>query len=57
MKVYHINYVETSVLNFAVEAESEEEARKIWEDCIYNGEVDFSEMEVVDSDTYITEDV
>lgn len=35
---------------------SEEEAQKAWEHYVYEGKVDFSDMEVIDSDTYITEE-
>lgn len=50
MARFEIVYTETSVLLYEVEAENEEEAQEKWYDDVENGRVDFTDMEVVDSE-------
>lgn len=50
MARFEIVYTEASVLLYEVEAENEEEAQEKWYDDVENGRVDFTDMEVVDSE-------
>lgn len=54
MARFEIVYTETSVLLYEVEAENEEEAQEKWFDDVENGRVDFTDMEIVDSEFSIS---
>ena len=58
-KTYKIVYTETLVHHFYVDAENEEEAQMLFQRGIADGEFDFSDGDVVDSDfgIYIDEPV
>ena len=53
MANYKIIYKETLVHTFYVEANSEEEANKVFENQVSNGEIDFSDGEIDDTEIKI----
>ena len=57
MKEYMINYVETMGYTYYYEAESAEDARKQFNKDVEDGNVDFTDGDCLDSDTYIYEGV
>lgn len=55
MKTFHIVHREELVGYFYVEAETPEEALQEWYNQVNNGEIDFSDMEMVDSSEEVQE--
>ena len=55
MKNYRIVYKETLIHTFDVEADSEEEAKEIFEEKIAYGEFDFSDGEIDETEFIIKE--
>lgn len=55
MKTYKITYKETLIHAFYVEADNEEEAQEAFEQGIINGEFDFSDGEVDETDYSLKE--
>lgn len=56
MKTYHITYMEKLIHDFYVDAESEEEASEKFYSQLNNGEVDFSNGYMSDSNIKIEEE-
>lgn len=56
MKTYKVTYKETLIHIFYVEAENEEEAQAVFEEGITDGQFDFSDGCVDETDFNITED-
>lgn len=57
MAEYKIIHREELVGWFYVHANSKEEALEKWRNQVNNGEIDFSDMEMVDSSEIATEDI
>lgn len=55
MKTYRIVYTETSVGIYYVDANSEEEAKKKFEQASMDGKIDFADMYVDDTDIKVKE--
>lgn len=55
MKNYRVIYKETLIHTFDVDANSEEEAKAIFEEKIADGEFDFSDGEIDDTEFIINE--
>ena len=56
MKTYKITYTETLVHTFYVEADSPEEAVKVFDESARAGEFDFSDGEIANTETEAEED-
>lgn len=56
MKLYRINYTETVCYDFFVEANSPEEAEKVFNQKVEEDEFDFNDGYVSDSNINITEE-
>lgn len=54
-KTYRIVYTETSVGIYYIDANSEEEAKKKFEQACMDGEIDFTDMYVDDTDIKVKE--
>lgn len=55
MKTYRVSYVETLVHTFYVEASNEQEAQEAFEEGCMNGQFDFSDGEIEDTNYFIKE--
>lgn len=56
MKKFTVTYYEHSVITVEIEAESAEDARIEFDNMAENGEIDFSDADVYDSELKIEED-
>ena len=56
MKTYKVTYIEKLIHTFYVEAESEEEAERAFEEGCENSQFDFSDGEIDYSDYWVEED-
>ena len=56
MKTYKVTYKETLIHTFYVEANNEDEANKVFENQVSNGEIDFSDGEIDDTEIKIEEE-
>lgn len=56
MKTYKVTYKETLIHAFYVEANDEDEANKVFENQVSNGEIDFSDGEIDDTEVKIEEE-
>ena len=54
MKLYRVNYTETVCYDFFVEANSPEEAEDLFNQKVEEGEFDFNDGYVCDSNTNVT---
>lgn len=56
MKKYEVNYVETIVYRFYVNADDEDHAREVFDEMCGNDEISFTDVhDVLDSEVYISE--
>lgn len=56
MKTYKVTYKEILIGTHYVEANSEEEAKEIFQQECWNGEVDFSDEELIDMEVSVKEE-
>lgn len=56
MKLYHVSYTETVCYDFFIEANSPEEAEDLFNQKVEEGEFDFNDGYVSDSNINITEE-
>jgi hypothetical protein len=56
MKTYKVTYIEKLIHTFYVEAENEEEAQAVFEEGLMDGQFDFSDGWVDETDFSFTED-
>ena len=51
---YNVTYQETTTVSRTIDADSEEQADELFREMIANGEIDFSNVTIVDSDVYVS---
>ena len=51
---YEVTYQETTTVSRIIEADSENEADNLFREMIENGEIDFFNADVIDSDVYVS---
>lgn len=52
---YNVTYQETTTVSRIINADSEEQADELFREMIARGEIDFNEVERIDSDIYVSE--